>query len=326
MSRDRPTVAESFDNHWIHNQTNGCHEWQRPLAVRGYGQLSVNGHPRAAHRFAWERANGPVPKGLHVLHHCDNRRCVNVAHLFIGTNLDNTKDMHAKGRQRGGGPSGERHHGAKLNLVQVDEIRDRYLTGLFSQRQLARMYGVCQPSIGRIVRGEGWGEKSRTPIALKPVKVRRLSVADTFSDHWRINPETGCWLWSLSLNEDGYGHVKVKGRHISAHRFSYQMTHGDIPTGMVVRHMCDQPCVNPEHLCLGAQADNIRDMVIRRRNSTARGERNGMSKLTSEKVRMIRLRSQGGESRTSLGFEFGVTPSLISAIVIGRVWRHEVAL
>lgn len=79
----------------------GCWEWQASSRnSRGYGAIGVNSHPQLAHRVAWEVWNGPIPEGMHVLHRCDNRRCIRPDHLFLGTHLDNMRDAVAKGRSR----------------------------------------------------------------------------------------------------------------------------------------------------------------------------------------------------------------------------------
>jgi hypothetical protein len=85
---------------------NGCLEWIGHTGRKGYGSIRANGKNVKTHRLAWELANGPIPDGLHVLHHCDNPPCCETdpseeypeGHLFLGTNADNNADMMAKGR------------------------------------------------------------------------------------------------------------------------------------------------------------------------------------------------------------------------------------
>jgi hypothetical protein len=85
---------------------NGCLEWTGCTDPNGYGQISLNGKQAKTHRVVWERAKGPIPAGLNVLHHCDNPPCCETdptegypeGHLFLGTQLDNIADMVAKGR------------------------------------------------------------------------------------------------------------------------------------------------------------------------------------------------------------------------------------
>ena len=103
-----------------------CIEWTGSRNPKGYGQKKVGGKTIFAHRWAWEQANGPIPDGLHVLHTCDNPPCVNVDHLFLGTNADNVKDRDAKGRmwqqQKTHCPQGHPYSGENL-YVRPDGSR-----------------------------------------------------------------------------------------------------------------------------------------------------------------------------------------------------------
>lgn len=79
----------------------GCIEWLGGKMTRGYGMVWHEGRQWYAHRLAWTLANGPIPDGLLIMHSCDNRACVNVEHMALGTVADNAADMVAKGRGRG---------------------------------------------------------------------------------------------------------------------------------------------------------------------------------------------------------------------------------
>jgi len=128
----------------------------------GYGRIYDPAKKRQvqAHRFYYEKFIGPIPDGLYVCHHCDNRRCVNPDHLFVGTAKDNTQDAVKKGRLVNNWPNyyGEQSGMAKLTRRDVDEIRQRYATEVTSYTRLAKEYGVHHTTIGNIIRGDCWNQ------------------------------------------------------------------------------------------------------------------------------------------------------------------------
>ena len=86
---------------WEKVYKSACWNWTGSLNEKGYGLFRIGGRKgkaEKAHRVSWEMFNGPIPENLHVLHLCDNRKCVNPEHLFLGTHQDNMKDMMTKGR------------------------------------------------------------------------------------------------------------------------------------------------------------------------------------------------------------------------------------
>lgn len=109
-----------------------------------------------AHRVSWEVHNGEIPVGMNVLHRCDNAGCVNPAHLFLGTQADNIKDMFAKGRQNSVGPKGEAARTARLTAPQVSTIRLLYRSGVFSNKWLQAVYGMPQSAIWKVVNRKTW--------------------------------------------------------------------------------------------------------------------------------------------------------------------------
>lgn len=135
-------------------QLGSCWEWTKSCCRDGYGHFYLNSRLQGTHRVSWQIAFGEIPQNMMVLHKCDNRKCVNPSHLFLGTHMDNTIDKLSKGREAK--VKGEKNGCHKLTWIQVDEIRKQYKKGHISQRQLAEIYGVVQTTIGGVLRGKYW--------------------------------------------------------------------------------------------------------------------------------------------------------------------------
>lgn len=144
------------------NRTESCWLWEGPVTSRGYGSASAcnsegNYVSKQAHRLAWELLNGPVPKGMHVLHNCpkgDNKLCVNPLHLYIGNHRDNMRDAVNKGqlRPRRGSANGQ----SKLTEDGVKELRKHYSTGNYSPKYLSKLYGISTGIVHKIIQRKTW--------------------------------------------------------------------------------------------------------------------------------------------------------------------------
>lgn len=131
-----------------------CWEWIGARQVSGYGFIYAGRNPRflIAHRVSWELANGPIPAGLVVCHHCDDPPCCNPKHLFLGTRADNNRDRAKKKRGRESRQWGEQNPNVKVSDEQCAKMRDLYESG-WSQTHIAKRFGIKQPQVSRIVRG-----------------------------------------------------------------------------------------------------------------------------------------------------------------------------
>lgn len=135
-----------------------CWEWQRTTNNDGYPMLRVSGRMEYAHRLAYELGVGAIPDGLHVLHSCDNPRCINPEHLSAGTHARNMRECSQRGRARIPKPEkfGEENGSAKLREVDVRSIR-RLLSSGWTQRSIAERFSVSQQTIAKIKSGKTWG-------------------------------------------------------------------------------------------------------------------------------------------------------------------------
>ena len=139
----------------------------------------------------------------------------------------------------------------------------------------------------------------------------------------KVGKVNGCWVWIAFREKDGYGRFKFNGKNIPAHRFSWINTYGEIPKGFLVLHKCDNPpCVNPEHLFLGTQKDNIRDMLIKNRDNYSFGEKHGLSKLKDKYIPEIRNLYKDGNTIKYIAGVYEVSLMAIHRIIKGRAWKH----
>lgn len=138
-----------------------------------------------------------------------------------------------------------------------------------------------------------------------------------------VDLDTACWIWLGAANRDGYGSIGVEGKKtMLAHRVSYLEFRGEIPEGAKVLHHCDNPsCINPEHLFLGSQKDNVHDMIDKGRKAVLKGSTHPRSKLTVAQVEQVAILRSQGLSQTEVGKALGITQAVVSKIERGDIWK-----
>lgn len=143
-----------------------------------------------------------------------------------------------------------------------------------------------------------------------------------------ISDENGCWIFQGQKNIEGYGIVQIgqardgnRTRQM-AHRYFYEQIVGPIPDDLLACHKCDNPpCVNPDHMFIGTQADNIADMMKkgRRGKTGAKGSLNGRAIVTENQVKEIR---DSSAARREVAAQYGISPVTVGAIKARRIWKH----
>ena len=152
-------------------------------------------------------------------------------------------------------------------------------------------------------------------------KRKRLKPSEIFSNY--TIDASGCWLWNGSLASQGYGTVSIDGKQTRTHRAFYEHFVKTIPNRLCVCHKCDmRPCVNPNHLFLGTNQDNVDDRERKGRNKLPlKGEQHNHAKLTEAQVIEARTLWQAGRSQNSLAKQFGVCAKTMREAVTGKSWK-----
>lgn len=153
------------------------------------------------------------------------------------------------------------------------------------------------------------------------------SAIDRFHESYIPEPNSGCWLWLGTIRgSNEYGAIKVDGKTVAAHRFSWTIHNGEIPDCLLVLHRCDTPaCVNPNHLFLGNHADNQHDKMAKGRigdvgtKTPLLGRMNARAKLTDEIVLSIR---GDARSQREIASAHGISQCLVHNIKARKTWRH----
>ena len=136
-----------------------------------------------------------------------------------------------------------------------------------------------------------------------------------------------CWEWQAHLNNRGYGQFNIgSNRLVLAHRFSYQLAHGDFPESLDVLHSCDNPkCVNHNHLFLGDAKMNVADMMAKGRarmvNPTF-GSKNNLAKINEQIALQVKSLHAAGLKAAEIGKQLNLTYSIAYSICKGKTWKH----
>lgn len=175
----------------------------------------------------------------------------------------------------------------------------------------AKSKGLCTKHYTRLIR---YGDIQTTKIIVGDDISRFMSSM--------VVSSTGCWEWS-KFRKNGYGIAGLNGKLEQAHRAAWMVFKGDIPEGMQVNHKCNnRPCINPDHLYICDQVQNMKDMSDAGRGKWHKGSDNSQSKLNDESVREIKLLIDSGATNRSIAGFFDVSQSCISSIKNGRTWAH----
>lgn len=169
-------------------------------------------------------------------------------------------------------------------------------------------------------------QRLRKGVPLDKPNPKAMTTAERFWSKVRRGAPTECWEWTGPKHRQGYGHFYLNGGNQLAHRVAYALTSSTDPGDGTVCHSCDNTsCVNPAHLWLGDQADNVHDMLRKGRgnfSNARRGAESPFAKLNEDRVRELRRLKAGGATYDQLAEMFGVHRITVANAVKRKTWRH----
>lgn len=333
------TREEAF---WRYIDKSGdCWLWTGSYA-RGGGRMSTTrdgkSYTVSARRFSYELHRGTIPDRATIELSCANPLCCNPDHLYLQV----PREAIVK-----------REYRPRLTQDQIAEIK-RMKSPNVTDREIAERFDVPRQTISRILaaldervlKGNRAPAQPRVTLTCKscgkefgavPSQKSRYCSVDCRTSgakltreeaFWRHVEKTDtCWIWTGGKAYGGYGQMghKENGKTIQtiAHRFSYELHKGPIPDGMVILHTCDNPpCVNPDHLSVGTQKDNIHDAIAKgraRRNYAGRPHK-PYAKLKESDVAQIREMHKSGMMPREIAGRFDTSVNSIRNIVNGVTW------
>jgi hypothetical protein len=150
-----------------------------------------------------------------------------------------------------------------------------------------------------------------------------MNFIERFWSHVDVREQDECWEWTAGRNREGYGKVKIGGKNLRSHRVMYELEIDDIPKGMIVMHLCDNPaCCNPRHLVLGTDRDNVEDKIRKGRERYASGEDHGNSKTSEVDVIAMKKLYKSGFSIKYISDKFNMSHVQVGRIVHGTAWKQ----
>lgn len=282
----------------------GCINWQGSKFGNGYARKWIDGKTVLVHRLVLEsKIAGFLGSGYFACHTCDNRSCINPAHLVVGTAAENTGQMIGRDRKT---PRRKSIPGIGILSIALREIQTKYLSGTI-KNHLAKEYGVQHETI---------------------IKILQTNIPDNFTT---VSPnflgeiqDSGCIIFQGSKDGPGYGRYLKNGKSKSVTRAVLAEKLGyELPASMDACHTCDNPsCINPEHLWAGTRTQNLLDASKKGRTQ---GKSHPLSnaKLDWEKVREIRQKLAAGKRMKDVAQEYSVDRKTIHDIKYHVTWKEE---